>query len=260
MQLVKRGEVALAFNDVGAGDAAPLLFVHGWGCNHTHFAPQQVALGTQRRTVAVDLRGHGASDAPPQEYTVAGFADDLAWQCRELELVKPIVVGHSMGGTIALELAAKHPDLLSAAVLIDSALFPSPPKLNFYRSLAEALQGAGYRSAVEQVLATQFLPSDDPALRPKVAASMEVTPQHVLSSSFADHLIKYDAAVAATACGIPIAYIGAEVPKADVPKFRQLCPHLRVGQILGAGHFATLLVPEQINTMLKGFEHAYVAG
>jgi pimeloyl-ACP methyl ester carboxylesterase len=147
MRQLKRDEVALVYNDVGAGDAAPLLFVDGWGCNHTHFAPQQAAFGTQRRTVAVDLRGHGASDAPLQEYTVAGFADDLAWQCRELELVKPIVVGHSMGGTIALELAAKHPDLLSAVVLIDSVLFPSPSKLDFYRSVAEALQGAGYRPA-----------------------------------------------------------------------------------------------------------------
>jgi hypothetical protein len=88
---------------------------------------------------------------------------------------------------------------------------------------------------------------------------MEATPQHVLSSSFTDHLIKYDAAVAATACRTPIAYIGAEVPKADLPKFKQLCPQLRVGQILGAGHFATLLVPKQINAMLRGFEHAYVA-
>jgi hypothetical protein len=117
----------------------------------------------------------------------------------------------------------------------------------------------GYKSAVEQVLATQFLPSDDPALRPKVAASMEATPQHVLSTSFADHLIQYDPMVAAKACRIPIAYIGAEVPKADVPKFQQFCSHLRVGQIVGAGHFAMLLVPEQINTMLQGFEHAYVA-
>jgi pimeloyl-ACP methyl ester carboxylesterase len=106
MQKMKRGAVALAYNDIGSGDAAPLLFVHGWGCNHTHFGPQQMILGKSRRTVAVDLRGHVASDAPSQEYTVAGFADDLVWQCRELELVKPVVVGHSMGRTIALELAA----------------------------------------------------------------------------------------------------------------------------------------------------------
>jgi hypothetical protein len=67
-----------------------------------YFAPQQKFFGTTRRTVAVDLRCHGASDAPRQEYTVADFADDLAWQCRLLELKKPIVVGRSMGGTAML--------------------------------------------------------------------------------------------------------------------------------------------------------------
>jgi pimeloyl-ACP methyl ester carboxylesterase len=53
--------------------------------------------GRTHRVVAVDLRGHGASDKPMREYTVAGFADDLAWLCDQLGVVKPVVVGHSMG-------------------------------------------------------------------------------------------------------------------------------------------------------------------
>ena len=148
-------------------------------------------LGKTRRTVAVDLRGHGASDAPSQEYTVASFADDLLWQCRELGLVKPIVVGHGMGGTIALELAARHPGLLSAVVLIDSVLIPPPPMLDVLRSLADAIRGVGYRSAMEQALSMLFLPSDDADLRTKIAASMAATPQRVLASAFTDHLINY---------------------------------------------------------------------
>ncbi len=147
-------------------------------------------LGKTRRTVAVDLRGHGASDAPPQEYTVASFADDLLWQCRELGLVKPIVVGHGMGGTIALELAARHPGLLSAVVLIDSVLIPPPPMLDVLRSLADAIRGVGYRSAMEQALSMLFLPSDDADLRTKIAASMAATPQRVLASAFTLYCVR----------------------------------------------------------------------
>jgi pimeloyl-ACP methyl ester carboxylesterase len=58
------------------------------------------------RVIAADLCGHGASDAPSRKYTVAEFADDLAWLCAELNVQRPVVVGHSMGGVIALELAA----------------------------------------------------------------------------------------------------------------------------------------------------------
>jgi len=55
--------------------------------------PQIAHFGQTRRVVAVDLRGHGASDAPEQEYIMAGFADDIAWQCAQLGLQKPMVIG-----------------------------------------------------------------------------------------------------------------------------------------------------------------------
>src|SRR5258708_7430943 len=103
-----------------------------------------------------------------------------------------------------------------------------------------------------------FLPGDDPAVRAAIAASMAATPQHVLASAFGSHLIDFDAAAATAACKLPIAYIGAEVPMANLSKFREFCPHLKVGQTLGCGHFSTLLVPEQVNAMILGFERAYV--
>jgi pimeloyl-ACP methyl ester carboxylesterase len=54
---------------------------------------------------------------------MATFADDLAWLCTELSLVKPTVVGHSMGGNVVLELAARYPGLLCSIVMIDSVMF-----------------------------------------------------------------------------------------------------------------------------------------
>ena len=98
MQFLKKDGVALAFED-NRSNLPPILFVHGWGCDHTALAPQAEFFRRSHRVVSVDLRGHGESDAPHQDYTMAAFADDLAWLCSELALVKPIVVGHSMGGT-----------------------------------------------------------------------------------------------------------------------------------------------------------------
>ncbi len=258
MQKLKRGAVSLAYEDSGAGDAAPMLFVHGWGCDSSYFSPQHDFFGKTRRIVAVDLRGHGISDAPLQEYTVAGFVDDLAWQCRQLDLTRPIVVGHSMGGTIALELAARHPDILAGVILIDSFLFLPPEVVEGLGSAAEGLYGPDYRSVLEQVVAPLFIPADDAAFRQKFMAGLGSTPQHVLAPAFASHLIDFDATSAAAACRVPIAYIGAERLVADISKFRELCPQLKVGQTVGSGHFSPLLVPEQINAMIQGFERADV--
>src|ERR1700674_2423877 len=139
MQLIKKEGVTLAYQDINPG-SPPMLFVHGWGCDHTAFAPQAEFFGRSHRVVSVDLRGHGKSDAPHQDYTMAALADDLAWLCTELALTKPIVVGHSMGGNVALELATRYPELLSSIVLIDSVVFPSQ---SFRDALQPVLQALG---------------------------------------------------------------------------------------------------------------------
>jgi pimeloyl-ACP methyl ester carboxylesterase len=61
----------------------------------------------------VDLRGHGRSDKPNGRYSMQAFADDLAWMCDQLKLEKPLFIGHSMGGVVAFDLAARYPDLPS---------------------------------------------------------------------------------------------------------------------------------------------------
>src|SRR5207245_8301950 len=98
MPTIDRDGVKLFYEASGSGDP-PFVFVHGWTCNHTHFAPQIEHFAKDHRVVAVDLRGHGASGAPTQPYTVAAFADDVVWLCDALRIERPVLVGHSMGGT-----------------------------------------------------------------------------------------------------------------------------------------------------------------
>jgi pimeloyl-ACP methyl ester carboxylesterase len=260
MKKMMRGTVKLAYREVGADHSPAMLFVHGWGCDHSYFEPQQEFFGASRRTIAVDLRGFGASDAPEGDYTVASFVDDLAWQCRELRLDRPVVVGHSMGGNIALEFASRHPDLLAAVVVIDSVLFPSAELAGGLQAMAEIVRNSDDVSALEQLAAALFLPTDDPAIRSRFRASLKATPPHVLAPSFASHLVDYDAVRAATNCRVPTAYIGAETPLGDTSRLSELSPQLKVGQVLGAGHFVTLLAPDQVNAMIAAFDQTYAGG
>src|SRR5262245_37537999 len=124
MKKLARDGVALAFDEAGIGQP-PMLLVHGWTCDHTFFQPQLEHFSRQHRVVAVDLRGHGQSDKPHQDYTAAGFADDLVWLCEQIGVRKPVVVGHSMGGNISLELAARYPDFPMGIVMVDSPILPA---------------------------------------------------------------------------------------------------------------------------------------
>jgi pimeloyl-ACP methyl ester carboxylesterase len=119
MPSLRREDGVALFYEEAEGDDPPVLLIHGIGCDHTTFAPQFEHFARRgHRVVAVDLRGHGKSDKPHHSYTMQLFADDLAWMCAQLGLEKPVVIGHSMGGVVAL--ALRYPELPSAIVMIDA--------------------------------------------------------------------------------------------------------------------------------------------
>jgi pimeloyl-ACP methyl ester carboxylesterase len=207
--------------------------------------------------VSVDLRGHGRSDAPHQDYTMAAFADDLAWLCAELALTKPIVVGHSMGGNVALELAARYPEIPASIVLIDSVILPRQSFLDTLQPVVEALRGPDYQAAFQQAILSTCLATDDETRKAQLIASLPKAPQHVVASAFTNHLTNYDGTRAATGCHVPIAYIGAAILMADLIQFRRLTPQLVTAQTLGSGHFSPLFVPDQINAMVSTFVEVY---
>src|SRR4051812_41273726 len=203
MQQVIRDGVRLAYKDLGQGEP-PILMVHCWTCNHTFFRPQIKHFSQRHRVIAVDLRGHGESDKPCQEYTVEGFADDLAWLCEQLGLQRPIVVGHSMGGSIALELAVRYPELPAAIVMVDSAIVPPAGLVDAVRALAESLQGPGYRDEQRRFMGDYtFLPTDDPGDKARIIDVMSSAPQHVMGNALEHHILRWNGAAAAAACTVP---------------------------------------------------------
>lgn len=259
MNFLKKDGVTLAFEDSNSGGAAPIVFIHGWGCNRDFFAPQVAYFCDSHRVISVDLRGHGESDAPQQEYTVAKFADDVAWICNELKLKQIALVGHSMGGTIALDLTARYPALVRSLVIIDSVLFPPKQLTDGLPLFSDLIQKSGYLPILRQTLSELFfLPTDDPKVKEEILSVYDKMPQHVLASSLPTHTIGYDPVFAAQNCHVPTTYIRAEhapghTPLGDVEVLASHMPQLTTAKILGAGHFAPLFVPDQINSMLKQF-------
>lgn len=251
MAEIHRDGVRLAFDDIGQGKS--IVLVHGWGCNREFFKPQADALSAHHRVISVDLRGHGMSDAPDQNYPIRVFADDIAWLCARLDVHKPMLVGHSMGGNAVLEVAARHPDVASGVVLIDSLLFPSASFVEQLKVAVAGLLTNDFRFVVRQLAETLFIASDNPVRKQWIMTAIEDTPQHVLASALAGHFMEYDARDAAERCRVPAAYIGAASPLGDVMQLKSRCPGILIGQTLGAGHFSPLEVLDQINAMLLHF-------
>jgi pimeloyl-ACP methyl ester carboxylesterase len=157
---LERGGIPLHFLEwkpAGTGDAAPVLLLHGLSSN-AHYWDRLAKLLGDQRLIALDQRGHGLTGRPPHAPPVpAGFAmeeliEDATFAIESLDLGRPMVVGHSWGATVALELAARRPRLVSGLAFIDGPIqsasnlfsweeaqgFMQPP-LPRYRAVAEAI-------------------------------------------------------------------------------------------------------------------------
>ena len=251
MPNLTRDGVTLYYQESGGGP--PMVFVHGWTCDLSHFAPQVAHYSSRFRCVSVDLRGHGESDKPEQTYTIEAFADDVAWMCAELGVARAVFAGHSMGGAIALAVAAAHPELCQALVMLDPAiLFPA----ELQPLIAQLV--AGFRSpdgpgVLRQFGADQFFTkTSDPSLKARLLDAMGRTPMHVVASAF-EAVGTFGGEAALRAVSAPVLYVEADPQIERVARLRELCPQVLTGKTVASGHFHQLEVPEQINAMIDRF-------
>ena len=89
-----------------------MVLLHGGpGFDHAYFKPYLSALADSAQLVYLDQRGQGRSGRPPIEScTIEQMADDAAAFCLALGITRPVALGHSFGGFVALQLAVRHPD------------------------------------------------------------------------------------------------------------------------------------------------------
>lgn len=246
----ERDGVRLACDDTRGGGAAAVL-IHGLGGDRTFLAPQAEHLRGRFRVVSVDLRGHGASDAPPGDYSVATLAEDVAHVCRALGLARPLLVGHSLGGVLAVEIAARRLHPVAGVIVLDAPLLPPDGFFEAQRPFLDGLRAPGYAELVRAFFAGTFAPADDPARKARVLDTMARTPQHVLAAA-ASALTPWDGAAALARLDVPLLLVGSFAPN-DLTRLRAIRPDAFVGQTVGTGHFHQLEVPEQIHPMIDRF-------
>ncbi len=256
MATITHKEVKLAYDDQGAGKPT-FVFVHGWTCNRSFFAPQAAHFARQHRVVSVDLRGHGESDKPQGPYPITAYADDIAYIIDYLDLGKVVAVGHSMGGTAALQLAAAYPDRVAAIVMVDETPFISPSELLKGLEAMVAAIEAGNQEPRQQFIQQMFLPTSDRKLVEDVTAVMMTAPSHVAASALRE-ILEFDSQSVATQCKVPALHLATSPLSTPPHLMSQWLPTVVNGWTVGAGHFSQLEVPDQVNAMIEGFMRHYV--
>jgi pimeloyl-ACP methyl ester carboxylesterase len=128
VRVVERGNIA----------STPVLFVPGWGCSayvFRHNLPAIAAAGF--RAMSVDLKGHGLSDKPtsPADYTIDALVEHLRDILDALELERPALVGHSLGGSLIYHFASRYPQRVQSLGLLSPVGLTGVPRMRIYRAI-----------------------------------------------------------------------------------------------------------------------------
>lgn len=238
----------------------PIVFLHPAASDHTFFAPQVEEFSRTNRVVTLDQRGYGTSSEVDGHYYPSDLADDVAWLCGELDLDRPVVVGCSMGGGVAVELAARHPTLPGGIVVLNRSVLNNPGMAATIRKLADMLRGPSAREAVEFMVNAQIGDLDPPRIKEEYRRTALATPPAVLAGC-QEGFVDWDGEASLAAVRVPALFTFSHIGKyADFDRIKELCPQAVIGHTVGAGHFDSHTVPEQINPMIRRFLDVYVTG
>lgn len=138
------------------GSGRPVVLVHGVGMAREAWAPQVGALARDHQVITYDLLGHGASDLPPQDVSLAHYADQLLALLDHLGVAAASIVGHSLGALVALEFALRHPQRTLRLAALNAVFERSPEQRAAVEARAATLMHAGPAATVEPTLERWF--------------------------------------------------------------------------------------------------------
>lgn len=232
--------------DGGAG-ALPVVLVHGLGGAAGQWAPQLDHLRAGRRALALDLRGHGRS-APSADgsYGVAAFADDLGAVVDELGIERFVLGGHSLGASVAIAFAERHPQRVAALLLAD----PNGDQTEIPRRELDAFLAALERDPAAEMRSyfKQILVGAEPAVAERVLADLGAVPPEVFAASLRDSFGYSPAAGLRRFSGPRLAVIS---DLNSLPySLHNLVADLPVELLPGTSHWQMLDRPDDFNRLL----------
>jgi len=248
---VRSGDgVSIRYRVEGEGEPA-LVFVHCWACDQQFWDEQVERFKSRYRVVTIDLGGHGASGTARQDWTIWAFAEDVLAVMEALELARVVLIGHSMGGPVILEVARRIPDRVVGLVPVDTLLDVEQMMAPKQQETMLADLRADFPGATSRFM-RQFLfaPSSDRKLIEEIVGKAAVMAPDVGISAI-EHATEYDARPALREIGAPIRAINADKYPTNLEAARRYAPQFNHVIIEGVGHYPMLGDPDRFNALLE---------
>ena len=236
----------------GNGEPA-LVFIHGWSCDSNYWREQIPEFRKKYTLVTVDLAGHGGTDANRNDWSIARFGQDVATALSAVPNKRFILVGHSMGGPVAIEAARLLKDRVIGIIGVDTfksigTQAPSKAQVDALLKPFEADFIGQTRALVTDHL---FVKGANPQLAQKIAYDMSLSPPRVGVSAMRA-LLEYDFSAPLKDISVPIVAINSDLGEpVNETRIRKVLPKFHSVTLAGDGHFLMMEDPRRFNPALE---------
>lgn len=233
----------------GAGETTVVL-IHCWMCDSSFWDEQVSVLAAKYRVVTLDLPGHGEGSDDRTQWSVVGYGDDVAGLIDELALEDVILVGHSMGGPVALRTAALAGDAVRAVVAVDTlhdAEFDfSGPQMQQMVAMFEQDFAASCAVMVDQM----FVEGESPAVRDEVMRKGCTESNFVAGRALIADFGALDLPALFREAGVPIRAINAADGNPTQIETNRKYADFDAVLMPAVGHYLQMTRPERFNELL----------
>jgi pimeloyl-ACP methyl ester carboxylesterase len=257
MVSIKRENVPIAYLDEGSGNTT-LLFVHGAFIDKKYWAAQIAYFKEQYRVIAVDLPGHGHSGNNRTIWNIREYGKDICFLIRELKLNNVVLIGHSMGGDVILEVAVQCPKAVCGFIGIDNFKNAATPLSDEMQQLSETvlkMLAADFANTSEAFARQALLSaSTDPAIADRVVADYRNMNKAIGIELIADCFSCYQRErelMAQLNVKMNLINVGNS-PTNEEPLKKYAASGYEVLPIKGTCHYPMLETPDELNRMLEG--------
>ena len=249
-------DTVLSFDDepvvyVKKGDGKPaIVFVHCWSCDKSYWASELEYFGSNYKVIAIDLAGHGESGLGRVEWTIENYGKDVKAVIDKEKLDKVILIGHSMGGPVALAAAQLLGNRVKALIAIDTfqdieAVLTQEQIDGFYKTFEEDFTGT-----TKEFVKGLFAENADSNLVKRIAEEMSSAPPNIALASFRS-LFKFNEAENFDKINIPVRFINSDKFPTNIEAAKRHIKDFDLKIIKGVGHFPMLEKPDEFNSALN---------
>jgi pimeloyl-ACP methyl ester carboxylesterase len=243
------GPAGLLHIDDGGKGGIPVIFLHSFGGSIEQWRKQLEHLRENRRAIAIDLRGHGASSAPTgNNYQVESMAADIDAVVDQLKLRRFVLVAHSMGGSAAIAYAWMHPERV-AGLLVTGTPGKTPEEQA--RQIIKSLESEAYEDVMEDFMQRLLVNASAETEQSEREGMKKLSRE--ASVNFIKNIFKYDPIPAFRSFKGPKLIVETTATEKQPNALSAQMPGIPHKTVEGTSHWIQMDKPEEFNRLLDDF-------